>query len=280
MRSDGRQDDSLRPLQVRLGELSRADGSGRFSFGPSAALASFTGPTEIRLREEQLSQATLELVHRPLEGVAGVQSRALEDSLSAVFEPLLNLRAFPRSLCQIVVQGLAPAPAAYPSSSPFGAPSQRNGWPRDSNADADEDEDMDGETKEEEGASPLAGYSFSARAAALNAASLATLHAGSVGLRAFPIAVSLALNTDGDLLVDPTLDEETGAQARFGFGWAFGAGISSKKDDADEEAELVWAEAEGDFSKQEFDAARDLSRRKAEEVLDFVKEKVGEYFEQ
>lgn len=33
MRSDGRQDDTLRPLQVRLGELSRADGSGRFSFG-------------------------------------------------------------------------------------------------------------------------------------------------------------------------------------------------------------------------------------------------------
>lgn len=254
------------------------DGADQLTSGPSAALASFTGPTEIRLREEQLSQATLELVHRPLEGVAGVQSRALEDNLTAVFEPLLNLRAFPRSLCQIVVQGLAPAPAAYPSSSPFGAPSQRNGWPRDSNAD--EDEDMDGEQTEETG-SPLAGYSFSGRAAALNAASLATLHAGSVGLRAFPLAVSLALTDDGDMLVDPTLDEETSAQARFGFGWAFGTGISSKKESGeDEEAELVWAEAEGDFTKLEFDAARTLSRRKAEEVLDFVKEKVGEYFEQ
>lgn len=246
----------------------------KLTSGPSAALASFTGPTEIRLREEQLSQATLELVHRPLEGVAGVQSRALEDSLSAVFEPLLNLRAFPRSLCQIVVQGLAPAPAAYPSSSPFGAPSQRNGWPRSND---DEDDDMDG-AKEEDG-SPLAGYSFSGRAAALNAASLATLHAGSVGLRAFPIAVSLALSTEGDLLADPSLDEETSAQARFGFGWAFGAGISSKKGD-EEEAELVWAEAEGDFTRQELTKARELSRRKAEEVLEIVKEKVGEYFEQ
>ena len=177
------------------------------------------------------------------------------------------------------MQGLAPAPAAYPSSSPFGAPSQRNGWPRDSNAD-DEDEDMEGGEKEE--GSPLAGYSFSGRAAALNAASLAILHAGSVGLRAFPSAVSLALTTDGDLLVDPTLDEETSARARFGFGWAYGAGISSKKEQSDEEeeAELVWAEAEGDFTKKEFDAARALSRQKAEEVLEFVKKKVGENFEQ
>lgn len=269
--------------------------------GATAALASFTGPTEIRLREEQLAQATLELVHRPLEGVAGVASRALEDGLRAAFAPLLNLRAFPRSLCQIVVQGLAPAPAAYPSSSPFGAPSRRNGWPRtvsendggdggdgegDEEMRDDDDDDDEGQGQEgTDGGSPLAGSSFSSRAAALNAAALATLHAGSVGLRALPLAVALALGTDGALRADPALDEETAARARFAFGWAFGAGISSKHgekqddDDDDDEAELVWVEAEGEFSRAEFGAARDLSRTKAAEVLAFVQDKVGEYFE-
>lgn len=197
-----------------------------------------------------------------------------------MFERLLNLRAFPRSLCQIVVQGLSPAPAQYPSSSPFGAPSARNGWPRDSTdkeGDGDGDESMGEDGKRDEG-SPLAGSSFSGRAAALNAASLAALHAGSVGLRALPLAVSLALSTQGDLLADPSLEEETAARARFGFGWAFGAGIAAKPEGDGDEAELVWAEAEGEFAKAEFDAARSLSRSKAEEVLAFVQEQVAEYF--
>lgn len=132
--------------------------------------------------------------------------------------------------------------------------------------------------------SPLAGSSFSSRAAALNSATLATLHAGSVGLRALPLAVSLALTSDGAMLVDPSLNEETSARARFGFGWAFGAGISSKKheggdEEAEEEAELVWTEAEGDFTRMEFVKARELGRRKAGEVLDFVRAQIEEFFE-
>ena len=39
--------------------------------GSEAALASFSGPLEVRLREELPNKATLEIVHRPLEGVGG-----------------------------------------------------------------------------------------------------------------------------------------------------------------------------------------------------------------
>ena len=34
-------------------------------------MASVTGPVEVRLREELPDRATLEVVHRPLEGVGG-----------------------------------------------------------------------------------------------------------------------------------------------------------------------------------------------------------------
>jgi exosome complex component RRP46 len=91
------------------------------------------------------------------------------------------------------------------------------------------------------------------RAAAFNAASLAAMHAGSVGMKAVPLAVGVAL-VDGEFVLDPSAEEEAAADARFGFGWAFGAGVSSAKDRMDEEAEeaeSVWIEAEGAFTRQQ-----------------------------
>lgn len=219
----------------------------------------------------------MEITHRPLSGVGGVSSRAAEASLTSSFSPLLNLREFPRSLCQVVVQDMSPAPAQYPSSSPFGAVSTRNGWPAPKVED--EDEYMEALEEREEGkGSPMAGGGFSARAAAVNATSLAILHAGSVGLRAMPIAIAVALTAEGEYLVDPTLEEESSARARFGFGWAFGAGIASVKGQ-EGEGELVWTEAEGEFTRGEMRDAMVKGREAAERVLWFVKAVVGEYFE-
>lgn len=207
--------------------------------GPVAALASFTGPIEVRIREERVDRATLEVVHRPLEGVAGTTSRALISTLEGVFAPLLALSAFPRALVQLVVQSLTPAYAPHPSSLSEG---RQAVWPP-------------AEFEQAGAAAPLGGSTFAARAAAINAASLSALHAGSIGMRAVPFAVALA-SVDGELLLDPSAEEEAAATARFGFGWAFGTGISSAKgaievDGEEAEAELVWAEAEGEFSKDE-----------------------------
>ncbi|TXT13468.1 hypothetical protein VHUM_00835 [Vanrija humicola] len=278
-RADGRTPHDLRPLRASVGELDRADGSGRFAFGPVAALASFTGPIEVRIREERVERATLEVVHRPLEGVAGTPSHALISALDGVFSPLLALSAFPRALLQLVVQSLTPAYAPHPA--PL-AEDRGVSWPP-------------AEFAEVSKPAPLGASTFAARAAAINAATLAALHAGSVGMRAVPFAVALA-SVDGELLLDPSADEEAAASARFGFAWAFGTGISSaagamELDGEEDEAELVWAEAEGEFSKDEvswpyrqkqlthqFDAARNLSRLAAAEVLAFAKEQLDAFF--
>lgn len=208
--------------------------------------------------------------------MGGPGSRAAEAALSAALRPLLLLREFPRSLCQLVVQSLSPPAAQYPTSDPFGAPSAQNGWPAASVGDEDVDADMGDGTKGDGNASPQAGSSFAGRAAGINAAALAALHAGSVGLRAVPLAVALALTPAGELLVDPSQSEEADARARFAFAWAFGAGVAGQKGD---EAEIAWVEAEGAFDRDEFDKARDLSRGKAGEVLEFVREQAGKYFE-
>ncbi|RSH88187.1 exosome non-catalytic core subunit rrp46 [Apiotrichum porosum] len=268
-RTDGRRSGELRPLHVTLGELDRADGSGRFAFGPVAALASFTGPIEVRLRDERVDRATLEVVHRPLEGVGSTASRALVTTLEAVFAPLLQLNAFPRSLCQIVVQSLSPAPPAWPKRVDTDE-SHAASWPPSAFPAVETD------------AAPLGGSTFGSRAAAINAATLASLHAGSNGLRAVPLAVAIAL-VDDHTLVDPTAEEEAAARARFGFGWAFGTGISGagvrdSMDDGEVETELVWAEAEGEFTRDEFNDARDESLAAAREILDFAKDELEAFF--
>lgn len=130
-------------------------------------------------------------------------------------------------------------------------------------------------------ASPSSPYalSFAERSSALNAASLAILDAGAVSLRAVPLAISLAYipaemfvdvmggleeggaNREVQLIVDPSAEEERAAKSRLVFGWAFGEGVctsgkgvaedESMEGEGGKEAELVWAESEGSFSKAE-----------------------------
>jgi hypothetical protein len=41
-------------------------------------LASFHGPQEVRIRDELVDRATLEVVHRPLDGIAGEAAFGLQ----------------------------------------------------------------------------------------------------------------------------------------------------------------------------------------------------------
>ncbi|KAI9635580.1 uncharacterized protein MKK02DRAFT_32967 [Dioszegia hungarica] len=306
-RTDGRQPLETRAISTKLGALSRADGSARFSFGSTSSLASFAGPIEVRLREELPDRATLEVTHRPLEGVGGqparfiehkrdpTPSRALEASLISALTPLLALSQHPRSLVQLVIQSLSSPCTSYHTSSsmadiPDGPVSHL--WPPNtilSKADL---------------ASPSSPYalSFAERSSALNAASLAILDAGAVSLRAVPLAVSLAYipadvfvdvlggieeggaTREVQLVVDPSAEEERAAKSRFVFGWAFGEGVSTSGRGAEQdedmegeggkEAELVWAVSEGSFSKAEFDTALEQSRVSASEILGAVREQL------
>jgi exosome complex component RRP46 len=80
-RRDGRTDTSLRPLSLSSGVLSRADGSSRFAFGPVEVLASVNGPQEVRLRDELLDRATLEVNVLPVRGLPGPLDAAPLSSL-------------------------------------------------------------------------------------------------------------------------------------------------------------------------------------------------------
>ncbi|KAK8846640.1 hypothetical protein IAR55_005727 [Kwoniella newhampshirensis] len=309
-RSDGRQPLDLRPINISVGELDRADGSGKFAFGSTAVLASCTGPIEIRLREELPDRATLEVSHRPLEGIGATPSRALVTTLETIFPPLLSLSQHPRSLIQLVVQSLSASStsslSSFSSSTTYidtSSSTSQNTWPARPTSNLNDEEDRDDyrptSSLSASEYSPSTSYTFSSRAASINASTLAFLSTGSIPMKGLAIAVSVADLTAerGGLVLDPTTEEEGRAKARFGFGWAFGQGLSlvpKKKandqsrmdvDDAEGEGdgptemELVWVESEGDFTRNEWVEASHISKAAARRILQLSRTRLGEHID-
>ncbi|TFK22634.1 exosome component Rrp46 [Coprinopsis marcescibilis] len=97
----------LRPISISYDGLARADGSARFGFGGTVALASVSGPIEVRLAAEQASQATLEVSVRPLSNVPATESKAQAAAIRSAITPSLILTKNPRTLIQVVIQNLA-----------------------------------------------------------------------------------------------------------------------------------------------------------------------------
>lgn len=227
--------------------------------GSNAVLASCSGPIEVRLREERPDKATFEVNHRPLEGVGATPSRALVTTLETIFPPILSLEKHPRSLVQLVVQSLVPSTgrALYGSvTGTEGVGAEQNTWPA---TDKDDYAYVPESRRDAARISPAAGYTFTARAASINASTLSLLSAGTVSILALPIAVALVVTTKGRVMLDPEADEERQAKARFGFGWAWGAAFGTANEgnnveaagQSEKGAELVWIENEGDFTRQE-----------------------------
>ncbi|KAG0087371.1 Exosome component 5 [Podila epicladia] len=94
----------LRPFFSSQNLLNRADGSAQFDFGGSSVLCSVVGPTEVKIRDEQLDKATVEVVARPLVGLPSVKDKAREQNIRETLEPILLSGLHPRTLIQIVVQ--------------------------------------------------------------------------------------------------------------------------------------------------------------------------------
>lgn len=107
---------SLRPLSAQLGLLARSDASASFSFGPVNVVASVSGPTEVRIRDELTDRATLDLIFQPQHGVAGIPTQAVSDSLFTAFSSILLLHHHPRSLIQVVLQTLSSLPLPQSSA--------------------------------------------------------------------------------------------------------------------------------------------------------------------
>lgn len=99
---------NMHPVEITYTKLARSDGSAKFSFGQTSALASVSGPIEVRPLSELPSSATFEVHVRPLDGVPGTPARTLATSLRMALSPVLLLSRHPRTLVQLVVQALSP----------------------------------------------------------------------------------------------------------------------------------------------------------------------------
>ncbi|KAF8510588.1 ribosomal protein S5 domain 2-type protein, partial [Gautieria morchelliformis] len=96
----------LRPIDIVFESLDRVDGSASFAFGPTKALASVSGPIQVRLPAEQPSKATFEVLARPLSGISDTDAKSFSTVLRTLLVPCLVLTQNPRTLIQLVVQSL------------------------------------------------------------------------------------------------------------------------------------------------------------------------------
>jgi exosome complex component RRP46 len=164
----------------------------------------------------------------------------------------------------LIIQSLSPSKLPSTSSSTYSssysAPteidtSQRT-WPPAPSSGDESDEEIVYKPNQGQKAAPTTSIPYSSRASGINATALSILSAGSLALSAIPIAVAVALLSSGNLVLDPTMEEEVKANARFGFGWAISSigsqgGDMEVDDDEGLEMELVWVESEGSFSRSE-----------------------------
>ena len=80
-----------------------------FSLGETKALASVSGPIEVRLAAENPSRATFEVSVRPLSNVPGTDAKSLSYTMRSLLSPSIILTQNPRTLLQLVVQSLTPS---------------------------------------------------------------------------------------------------------------------------------------------------------------------------
>ncbi|GAA5995527.1 exosome complex component RRP46 [Rhodotorula paludigena] len=257
-----RTNSALRPLALAQGLLSRADGSAQFTFGNVAVLASVTGPAEVRIRDELVDRATLEINVRPLRGHGGPPLRAAEATLSQLLTPLVLLHLYPRALVQLSLQTVSLPSTTFSkpfSTDPALAPP----------------EDVKGKGR---AVPPPRGTGAGAaeKAARLNAAMLALVDAG-VQCRGMLVAVAVAIlpapGSDNDddeqeLRLDPSQEEEVESLSTHVFAFSFGQGVGGT------EGTCVGVDSVGTFSEDQLFDAQDLAQCAAQTVLAFIRRSV------
>ena len=98
--------------QSVIGVLKASDGSSRFSTSlhdqSCTAVTSINGPIEVRIRDETIGRATLELQIHPSSGLASPKERFLEDIIRKGLESIILLGLHARSQVIIVTQLIDP----------------------------------------------------------------------------------------------------------------------------------------------------------------------------
>ncbi|GAA5868379.1 hypothetical protein JCM8547_002171 [Rhodosporidiobolus lusitaniae] len=249
---------ALRPLSLVQGSLSRADGSASFSFGPVTVLASLTGPAEVRLRDELVDRATLEINVRPLRGQGGPPIKLAEETLRRLFSPLILLHLYPRALLQLTIQT-----TSLPSTTFSKAFSTDPSFATD---------DVKGKGKAPRGVGAGAGE----KAARVNAAMMALVDGG-VQCRGMLVAVAVAFlpssSSEGDeeeeeIRLDPSPAEEDEALSTHICVFSFGQGMGGQ------EGTCVGVDSLGRFTEDQLFEAQDLAQTAAQTVLGFIRKSV------
>ncbi|BGP27087.1 exosome complex component RRP46 [Rhodotorula toruloides] len=253
-----RQATALRPLALSQGTLSRADGSAQFTFGNVSVLGSVTGPAEVRLRDELVDRATLEINVRPLRGQGGPPIKAAESTLSQLFAPLILLHLYPRALIQLTLQTISSPSTNF--TKPFSTEPSLRG-------------DDKGKGKELE-APRGTGVGAGEKAARINAAMMALVDAG-VQSRGMLVAVAIAFVPvqDGavheeEMRLDPIPAEEEEATSTHVFALSFGQGVGGT------EGTCVGVDSVGTFSEDQLFDAQDLAQTACQTILAFIRKSV------
>lgn len=115
LRTDGRRPDELRPLKLKVGYLSRADGSAYIEHGKNKIVAAVYGPRELHPRHLALSdRALLRVTYRMATFSVSERKRPApsrrEHEISMVLrqalEPMIFLKKYPRTAIDVFIQVL------------------------------------------------------------------------------------------------------------------------------------------------------------------------------
>ncbi|KAL5507846.1 RRP46 [Sanghuangporus vaninii] len=251
-RPDGRLPNELREIIISFDGLDGVDGSARFGFGDTRAVASVSGPIEVRLAVERANKATFEVFVRPLSGLPGTDSKALASALRNALLPSMILTTNPRTLVQLVALALTPTPVPPP---------------RHANLYSSLDDSAKRRRKMN---ASITRTSPALVAALINASSLALLNAASVPLRGVVCACSVGRvrssstsTSDPDeslLIVDPTPTEHSSLDGAGTFAFLI-AGDTSSTGEQRLQAKLVWSHWNATpFDEDELARATDLAR--------------------
>ncbi|CAG8440155.1 12119_t:CDS:2 [Acaulospora colombiana] len=101
-RSDKRKSTEIRSISIEQNYVNR-DGSASFKFGDSNVVCSINGPVEVKVRDEKLDKATIDVSFRPL---IGTKDKTNEFFLRSTLENVIQANLHPRTLIQIVCQVL------------------------------------------------------------------------------------------------------------------------------------------------------------------------------
>jgi exosome complex component RRP46 len=254
---DGRSLHDLRQISIKFPGLARVDGSAFFSFGGSpagssasgstgptpstptatatSAIASLTGPAEVRLASEHPSQLTFDVLLRPFCGIPATESKALAANVRHVLGTSLIWGMNPRTLVQMVVQVLG---------SNWSAEGKRGG--------------ID-----------------TVMATAVNAGMLALMNAGSVPLKGVICAVAVGRRfNDGVLVLDPGGDEEEVLSASGCFAFLFSS-LGGEEDVVGRCVWMNWrAVGKARLDERTLGEARQLAKGAAEEVYLAMKKNI------